>query len=113
MVVAGAHSIALGSVDRVLDELWNKESSTGAQEEGHPLIRARSLNLVVCSLIEHERETEEIIHEITNTHSARTILISRAARSDSTGLRASVSVPCQPVPVSGAHICGEQIKLSG
>lgn len=109
--MSGAQSVDLSSIERALDDLWSQTSSTEG-EEGHPVIRARAINLVVCSLVEREHETAEIINEITNAHPARTILISKAARTDGTGIRASVSAHCRSGLVSGAHICGEQINLS-
>lgn len=108
-----AETVELDAIEPALEQLWNRAAETEQQEKGHPLVRARALNLVVFSLAQDDAATlAGTADRVAESHPCRAILVVPASPSQPSPLQASVSAVCRAGLVSGEHVCGERITIS-
>lgn len=113
MEIRSGTTMGLRAVEHALTQLWSQAASAELREEGHALIRARALTLIICSLAEGDTSgLASIVDEISDKHPCRAIVIVPAEGDAGPGLEASLAVYCRASVGSGAHVCGERITIS-
>lgn len=105
-VALHAHASSVIQIERELAQLWTQSSMAG----GQPLIRARTLNLVVCTHAPEERDRiAGMLSALAQSHPSRSIIFC-VDRDGPAGIDAEIATDCHRI--SDHLLCYEQITLN-
>lgn len=101
-----ATPVDVAQIERQLRQLWREG------EEGEHVFRACLFNLLVwCeSDADHDRATA-LIHELTNRHPCRAIVLQADPQGEEALLEASISAHCHLAGGGRGQVCSEQISI--
>lgn len=94
-------------VEVQLRELWKRSDAVA----GHTIIRARSLNLVVYTDSEEERErVAETLRTLVQAHPSRSIILCAHRGHEETGFEADITTECRKI--GDNLLCYEQVCVN-
>jgi glucose-6-phosphate dehydrogenase assembly protein OpcA len=98
-------STEVGNIESALRRLWNGESQ---QSQAEPVVRARTLNLIACSDVEHAQSTAELLELVTAYSPGRTIVITPAPTTSNQEVQVRVCASCL-ASRAGSRVFGREL----
>jgi glucose-6-phosphate dehydrogenase assembly protein OpcA len=110
--ISTTKGIDVGKIERELAAMWKPASEAEGSNAESGVTRACALNLLVYATTGDDRAAiDEMLHEVSEQHPGRTLVLLADRQAAEPKLEAYVSTRCRLLGGSGKQVCGEQVTI--
>lgn len=111
-VIAPPARVEVERIETSLASMWSDAADPGKQGESPGVTRACTLNLIVYTTPDDDREQlDDVLAEINQEHPSRTLIMIADRKAAQARIEAYISMRCRLVGGTGKQVCGEEVTI--